>query len=213
MDVANTSGQGRASQVPPEIRRWNWGAFTLNWIWGIGNNTLASLATLVPLFGLFWLFVLGAKGSEWAWRNKRWDSIEHFKATQRQWAKWGAIVWLGTVAALGLVFLFVFVVLKDAEAYKLAQARLQADERVAEIVGRPMATGYPLGSLQVSGESGGASLSFSVKGPRGGGQAFVTAHMSLGEWQIDHLIFTPDGSDERIELVTPLRDSKPEAGT
>jgi len=28
-------------QVPAEIDRWNWGAFLLNWVWGIGNNTLS----------------------------------------------------------------------------------------------------------------------------------------------------------------------------
>ena len=24
--------------IPAEIRRWNWGAFFLNWIWGIYDN-------------------------------------------------------------------------------------------------------------------------------------------------------------------------------
>ena len=33
-------------------------------------------------------FVLGAKGSRWAWRNGRWDSVEHFKRVQRLWAIW-----------------------------------------------------------------------------------------------------------------------------
>jgi hypothetical protein len=65
--------------IPPEIDRWNWGAFLLNWIWGIGNGTPIALLALVPLVGFVMLFVLGAKGSRWAWRNKRWDSVEHFK--------------------------------------------------------------------------------------------------------------------------------------
>ncbi len=33
--------------VPAEIDRWNWGAFLLNAIWGIGNNTFIALLTLV----------------------------------------------------------------------------------------------------------------------------------------------------------------------
>jgi hypothetical protein len=33
--------------------------------------------------------VLGVKGNEWAWRNKRWDSIERFKKVQRTW------MWVG----------------------------------------------------------------------------------------------------------------------
>jgi hypothetical protein len=28
----NTSGQGPNAVVPPEIKRWNWGAFLLNWV-------------------------------------------------------------------------------------------------------------------------------------------------------------------------------------
>ena len=69
--------------IPPEIDRWNWGAFLLNWIWGVGNNTFIALLTLVPIVGFVMLFVLGAKGSRWAWRNGRWDSVEHFKRVQR----------------------------------------------------------------------------------------------------------------------------------
>ena len=87
--------------IPPEIDRWNWGAFLLNWIWGVGNNTFIALLTLVPIVGFVMLFVLGAKGSRWAWRNGRWDSVEHFKRVQRLWAIWGAIIWLGGIALVG----------------------------------------------------------------------------------------------------------------
>ncbi|MGH6676795.1 MAG: hypothetical protein ACRECE_11325, partial [Xanthobacteraceae bacterium] len=44
--------------IPPEIDRWNWGAFLLNWIWGIGNNTFIALLTLVPFVGFVMPFVL-----------------------------------------------------------------------------------------------------------------------------------------------------------
>jgi hypothetical protein len=43
----NTSGQGVGAVVPPEIDCWNWGAFLLNWIWGIGNNTFIALLMFV----------------------------------------------------------------------------------------------------------------------------------------------------------------------
>jgi hypothetical protein len=76
--------------IPAEIDRWNWGAFLLHWIWGVGNNTFIAVLTLFPLFGILIMpFVLGAKGSGWAWRNGRWDSVEHFKRVQRLWAIWG----------------------------------------------------------------------------------------------------------------------------
>src|SRR5579871_1238349 len=83
--VDNTSGQGERAIVPPEIRRWNWGAFFLNWIWGVANETYIALLMFVPLVNVVMIFVLGAKGSEWAWRNTRWRDVAHFKRTQRLW--------------------------------------------------------------------------------------------------------------------------------
>src|SRR5690242_9695543 len=94
--------------VPAEIDRWNWGAFLLNWIWGVGNNTFIALLTLVPVIGWVMPFVLGAKGSAWAWRNGRWDSIAHFKRVQRLWAIWGAVLWLVGILFFSGIFGGVF---------------------------------------------------------------------------------------------------------
>lgn len=213
MGVDNTSGQGAAALVPNDIRGWNWGAFLLNWIWGIGNNTLAALLMFVPVLNLIWAFVLGARGSEWAWRNKRWESVAQFQATQRQWAKWGAIVWGASLAVFALIFVLVFGVLKDSEAYKLAQVALAADARVAEIVGQPLSTGIPMGNIQVSGPDGSAQLSFSVEGPRGKGTAYVSARKSLGQWRIDGLVFQDEATQQRIELLPDSHGAGPEAAT
>jgi len=90
----NTSGTGTMAEIPYEIRGWNWGAFFLNWIWGIGNNSLIALLCLVPIVNLVMIFVCGAKGNEWAWRNKRWQSIEHFKRVQKNWATVGLILFV-----------------------------------------------------------------------------------------------------------------------
>ncbi len=86
----NTSGQGKDAVLPAEIRGWNWGAFGLNWIWGIGNKTYFALFALIPLVGIVMAFILGADGNKLAWQNKHWNSIEHFKKTQKLWA----LVWL-----------------------------------------------------------------------------------------------------------------------
>ncbi len=80
------------------------GRLSAQWIWGVGNNTFIALLTLVPLVGFVMLFVLGAKGSRWAWRNGRWDSVEHFKRVQRLWAIWGVIIWFGGFALFGGIF-------------------------------------------------------------------------------------------------------------
>jgi len=75
----NTSGQGSTAVVPDEIKGWSWGAFFLSWIWGIGNRVW--IAFLVLILGIIWSIVLGIKGNEWAWKNKKWTNIEHFKRT------------------------------------------------------------------------------------------------------------------------------------
>lgn len=213
MEIDNTSGHGAAAQVPDEIRGWNWGAFLLNWVWGIGNSALASLLVFVPLFGFVWMFVTGAKGNEWAWRGRRWESVAQFRAVQRRWAFWGAAVWLGSLAFAGFVFVGVFAMLKESEAYGLAQAALAADGRVARIVGRPFSTGLPMGSIAVSGPSGSASLSFSVKGPKGQGTAFVEASKVLGQWKVKQLVFETDETGERIDVLPAPKDALPAAAT
>jgi len=90
--MENTSGQGKLATIPEEIRGWNWGAFLLNWIWGIGNGVWIALLTLIPYVNIIMPFVLGVKGNEWAWRNRKWDSIEHFKRVQRNWARVGIYI-------------------------------------------------------------------------------------------------------------------------
>lgn len=86
----NTSGLGAASVVPDEIKGWNWGAFLMNWIWAIGNRVWIGLLALV--LGIIMSIILGIKGSEWAWQNRRWESVEQFKTVQRIWAYWGVAV-------------------------------------------------------------------------------------------------------------------------
>ena len=74
--------------APAELRGgWNWGAFWLHWIWGIGNTVWLSF--VVFALGLIWSIVLGIKGNEWAWQGRRFDSIEHFRQVQRVWMYWG----------------------------------------------------------------------------------------------------------------------------
>lgn len=98
----NTSGQGQGAIVPPEVQGLNWGAFLLNWIWGLGNRTYLALLTFIPFVGWIMVFVLLFKGNEWAWQNKQWDSVEAFKATQRKWAIAGVAVIVGCIV-LGCV--------------------------------------------------------------------------------------------------------------
>jgi len=98
----NDSGQGSSSALPTRLQGFNWGALLFGPIWSIFNNTWIGLLALVPGLGLVMHLILGIKGSEWSWQNKRWDSIEHFYGTQRNWALWGFIL-IAISFALGLI--------------------------------------------------------------------------------------------------------------
>lgn len=96
-DVGNDSGTGPMAKLPPELEGWNWGAFLMTLWWSLSHSAWIGLLVLlgaVPRVGwipaLIMSCVLGKNGNLWAWQNRRWDDVEHFKATQRIWAWWGA---------------------------------------------------------------------------------------------------------------------------
>jgi hypothetical protein len=145
--------------------------------------------------------VLGAKGSTWAWRNGRWDSVEHFKRVQRKWAIWGAIIWIAVPALFGAGIGGIFFGLKHSAAYEMAVAKLQADPVAVNVLGSPISTGTPYGEISVDGSSGKAELSFSATGPKAAGVVFVEAVKKEGVWSITRLAFKLNDSDKVIDLL------------
>lgn len=100
-------------EVPQEIKKWNWGAFSLNIYWAIGNKTYLPLLCLIPVFNLVWVFICGAKGNEWAWRNGEHD-LATFKAIQETWNRAGFIMFIIQIIAFVAVFFFYFLVIATA---------------------------------------------------------------------------------------------------
>lgn len=82
----NESCTNNEQDIPNEIKIWNWGAFWANWLWGIPNKSYQTFWVFVPFFGFIWMIVCGLKGNEWAWKNKKWSSIEEFEKSQYKWA-------------------------------------------------------------------------------------------------------------------------------
>lgn len=103
----NDSGTGGLAVLPPELKGFSWAAFLMNWIWSIAHNTWIGLLVFIVPFPIMQI-VLGVKGNEWAWQNRKWDSIEQFRATQRVWLMWGiGLTILGVIfGLLGLIMLF-----------------------------------------------------------------------------------------------------------
>jgi type II secretory pathway pseudopilin PulG len=88
--------------IPEGIKGWSWGAFLLNWVWAIGNRTWIGLLAIIPYVGVIVAIWLGIKGREMAWKNRQWDSVEHFNRVQKKWSRWAVGLTLGS-AILGIL--------------------------------------------------------------------------------------------------------------
>ena len=195
------SGLGKDSVVPPEIKGWNWGAFFLNWIWGIGNSTYIAFLMFVPLVNIVMFFVLGAKGNEWAWRNRTWRDVEHFKQTQRKWRNAGLIL---LFVVFPLLFTLIGSMLKG-EAFDQSMVSISKNPEVIEIIGEPIEAGYfVMGSIQTSGAKGEASLQYSISGSNGTADVYVQAYKEMEAWSLYNVIVHIPELDKKVQVVTPV---------
>jgi hypothetical protein len=85
--------------VPPELKRWNWGAFFLNWVWALRHGVRTWWYCFLPIVGPFWPFMLGLRGNEWAWKSGEWSDIDAYLKEQRIWSWFG----IGAFAFLTLI--------------------------------------------------------------------------------------------------------------
>lgn len=194
------SGMGKESNIPPEIKGWNWGAFFLNWIWGIGNSTYIALLMFIPVVNLVMPFVLGAKGNKWAWQNRVWRDIDHFKQTQRKWAITGLLL----VFILLPLFLLLISNLLKGEAYELSLAEINSNPEVAELIGTPITPGFlVLGSIETSGPNGKASLQYSISGPKNDAEAYVHAYKEMEKWHLYQIVVFDEETQKRIDVIKP----------
>ncbi len=205
VDPASIPGFSRAvsgpAELPPELRGFNWGAFFLNWIWGLFNNVFAALLTFVPIIGWIMPFVLGFKGNAWAWRNKRWESVEHFKRVQKRWAIAGAIVFFGSFALAGVALYSAMSFLTGSDVVSRMIDEAEADPRVEKAIGTPLDPSFwKDGAFSLSDDGGQASLSFNVTGPKGEGVLSSEAVKTDGEWEIVSLTVLVAGSGEQIVI-------------
>lgn len=99
--------QENGKVTPKEVKGWNWGAFSFNWIWGIGNKTYLPLISLIPLVGFIWNFIVGCKGNEWAWQKGDYDDVTTFKKVQETWNRAGLINFIVSM----IVFVFYIIII------------------------------------------------------------------------------------------------------
>ncbi|QPC92485.1 cytochrome c oxidase assembly factor Coa1 family protein [Mesorhizobium sp. INR15] len=191
------------AEIPAELDRWNWGAFFLNWIWGIGNSTFIALLALIPGVNIIMIIVLGARGSRWAWKNRAWRDAEQFRKTQRNWAIAGLLVWVVALGGLAVTIGSIPYILKGSDAYHMTMDAVRADDRVKAAIGDDLAANFWIGgSINVNANgTGAAQLSIPVHGAKGKGTVYSTAIRTAGTWSQRLLVVRVDGVEAPIVLL------------
>lgn len=219
-DTKNTSGNGPASEIPPEVRGWNWGAFLLNILWGALNRTYLAFLCFIPFANLVMPFVLGAKGNEWAWRNKQWESIEKFHEVQKKWAIAGVVVVAGSfVTAIGMTLIstFMFAGISSSldESMRNSPATMQIieiaakDPKVSSILGDDIhVEGRVSGSYTINNDGGKIDGAYNLVGSKGSGRLWLRGLREAGVWKFAMLKFGNPDNDERIDLRLNLDESQ-----
>lgn len=120
---ANDSGTP-GGQLPVQFRGFNWAAFLLGTIWGLGNGVLLAILVNLAGYAALWFstrstdsvkwmgfaawvianLINGYKGNEWAWRARKWQSAEHFRRVQQGWLLWAVVTSVIVMIAFSLFF-------------------------------------------------------------------------------------------------------------
>lgn len=88
------SGNPSQGLLEPEVQGWNWAAFLAGPLWAAAHGMWVLGLMLLALFWLFPLpnLLLGRFGGGMAWRQRRFASLEEFRAVQRAWALGGLMI-------------------------------------------------------------------------------------------------------------------------
>ncbi len=182
--------------VPDEIRGWNWGAFLLNWIWGLGNNTFIALLMFVPVVNLAMPFVLGAKGNAWAWKNAKWDDVDHFRRVQRTWTLVGLGLWVGLITFFAVILWGITSFMHSSEPFQNSLAMVRDNPRVVQALGTPIEPAYLVnGNIDYDGNSGFAELNYDITGPKGEATVYLDAEQEHGRWRFYSLVVVTPSTD------------------
>ncbi len=129
---------------------------------------------------------------------------------KRAWRIWviAAVAVLGVVIAFGVgLYFMVTSILKDTDAYRLAMEKLQASPEAMAVLGPPLKTGMPSGSISTSGATGEAQLAIPVEGQKARGVLYVAATKDMGRWKANRIELEIEGQAERFDLIrggTPI---------
>ncbi|MEE2023458.1 MULTISPECIES: cytochrome c oxidase assembly factor Coa1 family protein [Alkalimonas] len=117
------------------------------------------------------------------------------------WVGLGLAGGMALLAFIGAVILFVMNMLKG-DAYELSLKSVSAHPQVIAVFGEPVSPSwFVLGSVNISGPDGSASLEYNIRGPESSGTVYAYATRAAGEWYLDRVIVLEASSGERINVL------------
>jgi len=106
---------------------------------------------------------------------------------------------------ISLIVMLVFGVLRNSEVYEQSLARVQGHPEVQAALGTPLEPGLLVtGSINITGSSGHAEISYPVAGPRGSATVHAAADLTAGTWVFTSIVVEPDDGAGAIELTATL---------
>ena len=112
------------------------------------------------------------------------------------------VLLLGLTAFVIVLGGFIFQIMKNSDPYEEALDLARRNPEVIEAIGEPVEPGFMVwGSIETSGPSGEASISFPIKGTSGEAQVYVEAEKSAGQWKYSVLAVEIEGQERRINLL------------
>ena len=90
------------------IKKWNWGAFTFNIWWGIGNKCYMPLLCLIPVINIVMIFACGACGNRWLWNTGQYKTPKEMRNVQKSWNTAGFISFI-LIIIIAVLYIIVLV--------------------------------------------------------------------------------------------------------
>jgi hypothetical protein len=110
---SNTSGMREKAVLPAQAKGWSWAGFVPGGAFGfvVGIPWLGILGLLgicTGRFGLFYLWplyilIVGAKGREFAWRRRSFESVTQYREMTGAWDKTGLALVIVDIVIYGMV--------------------------------------------------------------------------------------------------------------
>jgi len=102
-----------------------------------------------------------------------------------------------------------FFSISRSDVFQDSLERARACPDVVAVLGEPIEAGLiPQGSLSITGESGDADLAIPISGPEGEATLYVVATKRAGVWEYSVCEVQLEGSETRINLLTPTLEQE-----